>query len=88
MEALIIRITAEAVIITMTMITPEEMTIPAVITAEEIILPAVTTAEETILPAVMITAEETSLRKTQNKKTVKRPSDKDGLFFHIFSRSK
>ena len=55
-------------------------------TVEEMILPVEITAEETILPAVMITAEETSLRKAQNKKTVK--SDKDGLFFHIFSRSK
>ena len=51
-------------------------------------MPVLITSEENILPAVMITAEETSLRKTQNKKTVKRPSDKDGRFFHIFSRSK
>ena len=69
--------------------TVEEMILPVETTVEETILPvAMITAEETILPAVMITAEETSLRKTQNKKTVKRPSDKDGLFFHIFSRSK
>ena len=66
----------------------EEMILPVETTVEEMILPVEITAEETILPAVMITAEETSLRKAQNKKTVKRPSDKDGLFFHIFSRSK